>query len=453
MIPPLYKHQAETVQLLEREPFVFDMSDPGTGKTRPALEAFWKRRQAGSGPLVVLAPKSILKPAWGNEIDTFFPGMTYMIATAANRAKAFAAEVDVYITNHDASTWMMKNWSALKKTFKDSPSFIVDEGPAYKNGNAQRSKAARFLTQHFAYRELMSGTPNPNTILEIWHQMMLVDRGQRLGDSFWRFRSMACEPKQIGPRADMLQWVDKDGIELAVYDIIRDCSIRHKFEDCVSIPPNVQRTIRYDLPKGLRKQYDDMLEHSRLQAANETITAVHAASLKNKLLQIASGAVYSGGDRYTLLDNGRTELIMDLVEQRPHSLVAFLWKHQRDTLIAEAVKRGLTYGVIDGETPDQVRIQVAADFQAGKLRVLFVHPKSAGHGLTLTRGTAAIWASPTYNSEWTKQFFHRIYRAGQTQPTETINVIARDTADEHALARRDSKLTAMALLLDLMEAA
>lgn len=446
-IPALYEHQKKTITKQDNVPGFFDLSDPGTGKTRAHVQGFANR----GGRLLVAAPKTILQPAWGNTIDEFFPGLTYSIANANNREKAFKEKTDVVITNHDAVNWILKN----KKVLDGFTEIHIDESTAFKNPSAGRSKALKQLSKLFKFRRNLSGTPNPNTILELWHQVFVLDQGERLGSSYWKFRNVACEPTQVGPRPEMVEWKDKPGIEAAVFDLVSDISIRHRFEDCVSIPPNVTRRIDFELPSKCRIAYDDMLEHAMLLLdSGEEVKAVHAASVMTKLMQIASGALYTGvEDNYAILDDSRTELVMDLIEERPHTLVAFNWKHQRDQLVEAAKKRGFKFGVIDGEVKGQDRTNVVSLFQAGDLKVVFAHPQSAGHGLTLTRGVATIWTSPTFNSEHYKQFFHRIYRNGQTKQTETIQICAADTVDERVYARLGHKLTSMDLFLSLMEAA
>lgn len=377
--------------------------------------------------------------------------MTYSIANANNRERAFKEKTDVVITNHDAAKWLLAN----KKLLSGFTELIIDESTAFKNPNAQRSKAMKTLSALFKWRRNLSGTPNPQSILDLWHQVFLLDRGQRLGNSYWAFRNVACEPRQCGPRPEMVEWVDKPGIEEAVFGLLSDISIRHRFEDCISIPPNVTRRIEVELSKKCRVAYEDMVENSMLLLeSGETVRALHASSVATKLMQIASGAMYTEGGSYAVLDDSRTELVMDLIEERSHTLVAFIWKHQRDQLVAAAKKRGFKFGVIDGEVTGEDRTAVVNDFQAGDLKVVFAHPQSAGHGLTLTKGVATIWTSPTTNAEHYTQFFHRIYRSGQTQQTETIQICAKDTIEERAYNLiLEPKLTKMDLFLSLMEAA
>lgn len=446
-IPPLFGHQDVTASKAGDCEGFFDMSDAGTGKTRAHLEDF--RRKGGR--LVVFAPKSVLQPAWGNDIDKYFPGMTYSIANANNREKAFRQKTDVVITNHDAVTWLVKHPDIIK-TFDR---FVVDESTAYKNPQAQRSKAINKIAQQIRWKRVMCATPNPHTVLELWHQQFLIDAGSRLGKSYYKFRAVACEPFQNGPKPEHIEWRDKPGIEGAVFSLLADCSIRHKLADCVTLPVNHTYFVEFDLSRKAKKHYDEMREHQLLELGDdEVVRALHASAVTNKLCQIASGAMYTGEEsNYVVLCDERVELVMDLLEARPHSLVAFQWKHQRDQLIAAAKQRGYTYAVIDGEVGGADRNKAVEDFQGGKLKVLFAHPKSAGHGLTLTRGTTTIWASPRYEPDVFKQFNARIYRVGQLERTETIMVCARGTVDERVYRSMFKNLSAMELFLSLVEAA
>ena len=447
-IPEPFEHQAHSTKRQIESERVFDTSDPGTGKTRAALDAFNHRVQQGlSKKCLVLAPKSILQPAWGNDIKKFTPELTYSIATAQNRAKAFETEADIYITNHDAVKWLLEH----QKVLDEFDTIIIDELTAYKHHTSQRSKAIRKLVKKFKYRVGLTGTPNPNSITDIHHQVLLIDDGERLGTSFWKFRASVCEPIQVGPGKEMLQWVDKEGAEEAVADLIEDITIRNKFEECIDIPSHSVRTVEFNLTKAHQLKYEELRLTSILELESGDISAVHAGTVANKLLQLTSGALYDNDKTSRVIASERYELIIELLKQRQHSVVAFNWHHQKDELTKLADKAGLTYAVIDGSASDKERIEAVAEFQAGRLNVIFAHPQSAGHGLTLTKGTTTIWASPTYNAEHYEQFNRRIYRAGQTQKTETILIAAKNTIDEEVYKKLNGKLEKMTNLLGLLK--
>lgn len=162
-----------------------------------------------------------------------------------------------------------------------------------------------------------------------------------------------------------------------------------------------------------------------------------------------SGAVYEHTGKYHLIDPGRYELTLDLVEERKHSLVFYLWQHQRDYLVEHAKKRGIKFCLYDSSAAQSVRTQMIKDYQNGFYQVMFAHPQSAAHGLTLTRGTATIWPSVTYNLEHFVQGNKRVFRNGQKSKTETIIIVAPDTLEEKVYEKLQGKNIRMMNLLDL----
>jgi len=298
----------------------------------------------------------------------------------------------------------------------------------------------------FPRRILMSGTPNPNGITDLWHQYKILDGGDLLGSSYYRFRNLVCEPKAGGP---FTKWADKPGSAEAVADMVSPITIRHNFADVLDIPENFSYVMPVELSKPLRLQYDRFVRHTMLEADNQLITAQNAGAKLNKLLQIASGAAYTD-DGAVQLDNSRAMLIRDLIEARDQCLVAYQWNHQLEAISKALSDVGISFGVINGGATPNQRSEAVAEFQAGRLQVILAHPAAASHGLTLTAGTTTIWASPTWNAEHFTQFNHRIFRAGQTQRTETIQIIAANTADEQVAERMTSKLTAVEILLAIL---
>lgn len=450
--PPLFNHQIDSINFMSTRDRVLVASDPGTGKTREQVELFAMRRKRGGKCALIIAPKSLLRSAWQDDFKTFAPDVITQVCTADKREESFAKHADVYITNTDAAKWLAKQ---PKKFFDRFDTLIIDEISSFKHHTSQRSKAMNKVKKHFKHRYGLTGTPNANTITDIWHQMFLIDDGQRLGKSFYQFRGAVCSPKQVGPQPNMVQWEDKPGAEQTVAHLLSDVVIRHKFEECISIPANHTYSVPYHMSTKQAKAYKDMEKVAITQMANgQIISALNAAGVMTKLLQIASGASYSGDlsdDGYVNIDTGRYELVGDLVEARENSVVFFNWSHQRDQLIKEFHSRGITYVVIDGNTSDKARKEAVDHFQAGFYRVLLAHPQSAAHGLTLTKGTTTIWASPTYNLEHYLQGNRRIYRAGQTKKTETIVVLAPGTVEEKVYQKLQDKDARQSNMLELLK--
>lgn len=437
-IPTLFIHQKKAVKFLAKNPRVFDTSDAGTGKTPVHIIDFAEHRRKGGGCALILCPKSLIQCAWGKDFKIFAPDMKVSLAYAENREVAFQETADAYVTNIDAAVWLSKQKPSFFKRFD---TLICDESTALKHGTSQRSRAVAKIAKYFSRRRLLTGTPTSNGVCDIHHQMYIVDDGAKLGQSFFAFRSACCTATQVGPNIHALKWTDKPGIEATVGALIQDLVIRNRFEDCVDIPVNHQYAVEFELGARHRKFYDKLERDSALILnSDKVITAVNGAVLYNKLLQCSSGAVYSDETGYALLDTDRIELIGALVEARKHSVVFFSWKHQRDELVKYAKKEKWSYAIIDGDTTKKgERERIVEDYQRGLYKVLFAHPQSAGHGLTLTRGTTTIFASPTPNLEHYLQAYKRIYRISQTEKTETIMVVAKNTIDERVWASCQAK--------------
>jgi SNF2 family DNA or RNA helicase len=293
----------------------------------------------------------------------------------------------------------------------------------------------------------MSGTPNSNTILDIWHPTLIIDDGQRLGHRFYSFRAAVCTSKFNGFANE---WVDRSDAQDIVGAALSDINIRYKLEECIDMPEQTVRQMYVQLPKNIRDQYELFATDSVLYTGQTTINAVHAGAKVKKLLQLCTGAVYDENGDAQGIHTERYDLVMQLVQERAHSLVAFNWKHERDHMTAIADKLGISYGVIDGSTASHKRKDIVDRMQAGQLQVVFCHPQSAGHGLTMTKATTIIWSSPTYNAEHYQQFNRRIYRAGQTQKTEIIQIAAKDTWETQVYEKLDSKLSRMEELLTIL---
>lgn len=436
MLKP-FDHQTIALSRFRNIPRGLDLSDPGTGKTRIQIDLFAIRRANKGGRALIIAPKSLLETAWVDDIRKFAPHLITSVAYARNREKAFLEQADVYITNTDATRWLAKQKPSF---FRKFDTIIIDEISTFKHRTSLRSRCLRKIVKYFRYRYGLTGTPNANSILDVWHPAYLIDDGKRLGTRFLHFRQTVAFPIQVGPEIQMVKWEDKPGSGAAVADMLSDISVRYKLEECHDLPKNNVYHLYYTLSSQQQAAYDFMEANAILEVSeNEVINAVNAAALVTKLLQIASGTVYDESGLAINIESGRYQLISDLVAARNHSLVFFNWKHQANKLEETFRKDGITSCRIDGTVKDKDRAKVVRDFQRGLYQVCLAHPQSAAHGLTLTKATTAIWASPTYNLEHFVQGNRRIYRAGQTRKTETILITAKHTMESMVYKKLSKK--------------
>lgn len=449
-IPPLWDIQKFSIEKLKTlyrngERGMMNLSDCGTGKTRTIIEfVMWLRAIGDKTPVMVLGTRTILQTAWGDDIDKFSHGsLTYSVANAANRLSAFDQDVDFIITNHDAVDWMAKpaNEKYLQR-FRGAI-LIVDESTAFKNAQAKRTAKAFWLAGLVRFCIPMTGTPMPQSLMDIWAQAFLADGGKRLGNSYYRFQSIYMVREDVliynpktGKSKVVPKWVARDGAEEQVFRLLADICVR--FDSSTQNLPKCSQHFKYvDLPPKALEAYRKVEKDLMLVSAQGTITAESAASLRTKLLQLCSGSVYAEDGSVVAIHEERYELVLDLAEESTQAIIGFNFRHERDALVEKAIKRGMLFAVIDGSTSDADRIRARDLFQAGTINYVFGHPRSMGHGITMTRGRRVIWCGPTDNGESFYQFNKRVNRGGQTEENDIIKVCARGTREElayHGLA-------------------
>lgn len=446
----LYEHQEKTVKKTLANACIFNTSDPGVGKTIAHLVAYSERPERKK--CLVLAPLSILESAWQDDSIKATPHLRTVVALAKNRHKAFAEDKDVYITNHDAVKWIAEQCKLTKGKFLDGfDELIVDEITAFKRGTSQRTRALIGIRHFFKYRRGLTGTPATQSLLDMWSMLMILDDGQRLGASFYKFRADVAIGRQVGAHAHAIHWEDKPGAKELIALQLADINVRFSKEQCLSLPEHNVFTVNTTLSPSIYKLYLKMQKDSLIALANGEINAVNAAVRANKLLQICTGAIYGEDKSTTILHTARYEQVIDLVNERPWPcVVAFNWRHEREELVKLAEKNGISYSLIDGTISATKRPEIVKSFQKGEIKMLIVHPQSAGHGLTLTAGRTTIWSSPTSKAEHFLQLNARIYRAGQTHKTETILIAAKNTREKIIYDMLRGKVDRVKSVLELL---
>jgi len=440
-----FKHQTETTKFILSTRQCFIGSDPGTGKTRAVLDAYDRH---SDGKLLVLCPKSIMYPAWVSDVNKFTPHLDIKVANTPDkkRKEAFKSR-NIVVINHDGIHWLIKN----KILMEDFKWIVIDESTAFKNPTAKRTRSLLKLIKdcNFNYRICMSGTPTPNSITELFSQIRIIDDGQSLGTNFYKFRSEVCTPDTTFPQ--FVKWVDREDAKEKIFAAIQNKFIRHTLEETIDMPEQHTYDLNIPMSSKLFHMYRDLLQESYLQLKKGTITALNAAILGNKLLQLCSGAVYSSKGKGIWAHSERYDLIVDLIKGREHSLVACQWRHQINVLSEMLEHAKIPFCTISANDTAEKRNNTVEQFQAGHFRALIAHPATAAHGLTLTRARSVIWASPTFNSEHYLQFNRRIYRIGQTNRTEIIHVVCEGTIEKDVYDALNNKVKHEFNILKLFE--
>ena len=326
---------------------------------------------------------------------------------------------------------------------------VVDESSSFKNPRAKRFKALSYMYPHIKRTVLLTGTPSPNGIIDLWSQIYLLDRGERLGGTFSGFRNRYFTP---GERSrDIIYTYDpKDGAEDAIMNAISDVAISMKANDYLQLPPVVEDTIPVVLDAKARRAYDTMERTMVLELlqSGEQITAASAAALSNKLQQLANGAVYNEEHKPHAVHDCKIEAFMELIEQLNGKSALVFYNFQHDlTRIVEALR----------QTNLRVRVLRGAEdelaWNHGEVDILLAHPASAAYGLNLQDGgNHVVWYGLNWSLELYQQANKRLHRQGQTQTVIVHHLVCTDTRDEDILHALGMKERAQEFVLESLKA-
>ena len=283
----------------------------------------------------------------------------------------------------------------------------------------------------------LTGTPAPNSLLNLWPQMYLLDMGQRLGRFIGGFRDRFFVPDKRN-REIIYSYKPREGAEDAIYSLVSDICISMKAVDYLDMPERFDNRIEVVMSAKEQKLYDDFQRDMVLAIEGEELDAVNAAALSNKLLQMANGAVY-GDDRKVLpIHDRKLDALEDLVEAANGKplLVAYWYKHDLQRIQA----RFKNARCID--TSKDID-----DWNAGKIPLALIHPASAGHGLNLQEGGCTIvWFGLTWSLELYQQLNARLWRQGQKHTVVIHHIVTKGTHDEdvmRALGNKDMRQSAL----------
>lgn len=375
-------------------------------------------------PALVISSKRIAENVWHAEAPIWAPHLSVAVAagTPAKRKAAIAQDADITTIGVDN----LKDVPAGKYT-----TFILDELSLYKNHNTRRFKTLRKLTKDARFVWGLTGTPAPNGYQDLWSQMFLIDRGQRLGTTLGGFRdrylfpAVTLPPTKNRPRSTVAKWGLKDGAAEAIEDAIADISLSMKSADYLDLPPVTFNDVFIDMPAKAWKAYRDMEKHLVVTVQDADYTAAGKAVAVGKLSQITSGFLMpdidSPDDEIWHIHDARVDAVKDIVETATSPVIVFYqYREERRRLLAK-IK-----GAKAVDAPGAI-----AEFMAGDVPVLVAHPASAGHGLNFQHVShTIIWCSMTWSNELYLQANARVDRQGQQHPVVIHRVKVPDTIDQ-----------------------
>lgn len=392
--------------------------------------------------VLVVAPKRVAEDTWPREIQKWehLNGLTFslVLGSEKERRAALSKQAMIYIINRENVSWLVENhrW--------DFDTLVIDELSSFKSSKAQRFRALKKVRPMCSRVIGLTGTPAPNTLIDLWPQIYLLDMGQRLGRFITHYRERFFTPDKRN-REIVYSYKLREGAEQRIYDLIGDICISMKAADHLKMPELISNRVEVQLSPKEQKQYDTLKKDMVLTLNDGEVDAMNAASLSGKLLQLANGAVYSADGKALPIHSRKLDALEDLVEAANGKpvLVAYWYKHD----LSRIQERFPESRVID--TPKDI-----SDWNAGKIAIGLLHPASGGHGLNLQDGGSTIvWYGMTWSLELYQQLNARLWRQGQKNNTVIIHhIITAGTHDEDVLRALERKDMGQAALIDAVKA-
>lgn len=419
------------------------MLDMGLGKTVITLTALWQLAldSFDVSRILVIAPKRVAQDTWPKELSKWehLSGLdaTLVMGTQAEREAALRQQTFLYIINRENVSWLVANhpW--------DFDMVVIDELSSFKSNQAQRFKALKKVRPLVSRIVGLTGTPAPNSLLDLWSEMYLMDMGQRLGRFIGGFRDRFFTPDKRN-REIIYSYKPREGAEESIYGLISDICISMKAVDYLDMPELIMNRVEVSMDSREQKIYDDFQRDMVVSLQGEELDAVNAAALSGKLTQMANGAVYGENRKVLYIHDRKLDALEDLMEAANGKplLVAYWYEHDLQRIKA----RFKNARCID-------TTQDIDDWNAGKIPLALIHPASAGHGLNLQDGGCTIvWFGLTWSLELYQQLNARLWRQGQKHTVVIHHIVTKGTHDEDVLRALDNKDTRQSALIDAVRA-
>lgn len=438
----LHPYQREAVQHILTHPRSGLFLDMGLGKTATCLTAVKELIDTFCiSRVLVIAPLRVARYTWTAEIAEWAHLASLravcLLGSPQARRKALEADADLFIINREKVAWLVEACGGVLPF----DCVIIDELSSFKNPSAQRFKRLKRAIVSVPWVIGLTGTPAPNGLMDLWSELFLIDQGVRLGKTITAYRSRYFYP---GKRRGMVvfEYLPKPGAEALIHNAISDICLSMRKEDLLSLPPLIVERIPVTLPKETLNKYHRLAKEKVALLEGNEITALNAATLSGKLLQMAGGAVYAedtdfcppAARPFIHLHNEKIAELKERVDVIPGNvIVAYNYLHERKRIMEALAEYN----------PREIKSEAdIKDWNAGAVKVLIGHPQSIGHGLNLQRGgNHIIFFSPTWNLELYQQFVARLWRQGQTKKVFVYILVAEGTIDERictAIKRKEA---------------
>ena len=436
-----HDYQKYCIEYIREHPVSALFLDMGLGKTIITLTALNALMfdELKVNKVLVIAPLRVARDTWPAEVKKWDHlqniELSVIVGSVKERTAAVNHNAFIYIINRENVKWLVEYYEKNGLRW-DFDMIVIDELSSFKNYQSQRFKWLRKVRPFVKRWVGLTGTPTSNGLMDLWAEIGILDGGERLGRFIGRFRESYFKPGSMNPSTGVVfSYTPRPGAEEQIYQKISDITISMKALDYLDMPECVYVNHEVEMNADERKLYDQLKHDLIIPLEDGDIDAANAASLSNKLLQMANGAVYDENKEARTIHSRKLEMLEDLIESANGQpvLIGYWFKHDRTRIIEHLTACGYS----PRDIKDSADI---TDWNAGNIPVALIHPASAGHGLNIqSGGHILIWFGLTWSLELYQQTNARLWRQGQQNTVTIHHIITKDTVDEDVLAALANK--------------
>ena len=425
--------------------------DMGLGKTVITLTAIndLKFNRWAVSRCLVVAPKKVAEATWSHEAEKWdhlrHLKIIPVLGSLKKRVQALHTPGDIWVINRENIPWLVEY-------FRNNWPFdmvVLDESSSFKNPQSKRFKAMKLVMSRIARLVLLTGTPAPNGLEDLWAQIYLLDAGERLGRTISSYREAFFTQDYARPGQMYRTYTPQQDAENRIRAAISDICVSMKSEDYLELPDYIESTVPVALDAKAKRAYDKLEKEMLLEVDTQLVTAQSAAVLNGKLLQLCSGAVYDSTGEVVNIHDCKLEAFLETIEQLngEHALVFYWFKHEADRLTKALAKTDKVVRVYQGPEDEKA-------WNDGEVDILLAHPVSCGYGLNLQAGGHhAIWFGyPNWALEIYQQANKRLHRQGQKHPVICHHLVVQGGMDEDVIAALHDKGDTQESLMQALKA-
>lgn len=421
----LNPRQEQAIEFIIENPNAALFAQMGAGKTVITLTATQELiRTLDAWSVLIIAPLKVANTVWKQEAAKWEHlqelDIRICTGTAKERMAALTARHDIHVINRENVQWMVDNvpwqWDMV----------IIDESSSFKSHNTKRFKSLRSKGKEIHRTVLLTGTPSPNSLMDLWSQLYLLDRGKRLCPTITMFRD---------------RYFYRGGFQGHTYNPQphADKAIKKRIEDiCLTMPSSYKDKPqmlyeRIPLPDKAASQYKELKKQFLLTLDNGVdIATPSAAALAGKLLQLCNGAAYDEDGAWHEVHKAKLERLRDIVDDNPSENILVAYNYKSDLA---RLHKAFPHAVKLSRDGREVK-----DWNERKIKMLLAHPASAGHGLNLQHGGSMIvWFGLNWSLELYEQFNARLARPGQSETVRIVHLVIDGCMDDNVLKALQSK--------------